>query len=334
MRACARCISAKTTPVTARFPPARGDDRLQAPSRANPSARSAIRSLGILEADVQAQARPAGVPSRRGARALGPRRNDQALEAAPAPAHAEQPHAVEHRVDRALRHRLQHDAEQSRCRRGSRASTARGRASAGQRRIEHLRTSGRARSQCAIASALAWCRASRTAACAGRAAQEAVVAATRVTPMSVHSRCSAGNVASLATIAPSSTSEWPPMYLVAACTDDVDAVVERAKAERRRPRVVERRRSAPRACATAAIAGMSCTSNVSEPGDSANTMRVFGRNACSIAGAEQRIVVARPRRRGAQVVVAEAARRAVDGVGDEHVVAGAGAARAAAASSP
>ena len=37
--------------------------------------------------------------------------------------------------------------------------------------------------------------------------------------MSVHSRCSGPKAASLATIAPSSTSEWPPMYFVAACTD-------------------------------------------------------------------------------------------------------------------
>jgi hypothetical protein len=35
--------------------------------------------------------------------------------------------------------------------------------------------------------------------------------------------------------------------------------------------------------ATAAIAGMSCTSNVSDPGDSAKTIRVFGRKSRSIA---------------------------------------------------
>ena len=35
--------------------------------------------------------------------------------------------------------------------------------------------------------------------------------------------------------------------------------------------------AAPRAGAAAAIAGTSCTSNESEPGDSTNTARVFGR---------------------------------------------------------
>jgi len=40
---------------------------------------------------------------------------------------------------------------------------------------------------------------------------------------------------------------------------------------------------APRPRATAAIAGMSWTSKVSEPGDSVNTARVFGWNSRSIA---------------------------------------------------
>ena len=40
---------------------------------------------------------------------------------------------------------------------------------------------------------------------------------------------------------------------------------------------------APCAWATAAIAGMSWISKVSEPGDSVNTMRVFGRISASIA---------------------------------------------------
>ncbi len=38
-------------------------------------------------------------------------------------------------------------------------------------------------------------------------------------PVSVQNRCSAGNVAAFAITAPSSTSEWPPMYFVAACTE-------------------------------------------------------------------------------------------------------------------
>ena len=85
-----------------------------AASRANPCARSAIRSSGILEADREAQARPAGIPLRGGLHALRIDRDDQALEPAPAPAHAEEAHAVEHRVDARLRDRLEHDGEQSR----------------------------------------------------------------------------------------------------------------------------------------------------------------------------------------------------------------------------
>ena len=50
--------------------------------------------------------------------------------------------------------------------------------------------------------------------------------------------------------------------------------------------------------------------------------------------AQQRIVVADLDAEARQVVVAEAARRAVDGIGDEHVIARRAAARAAAASSP
>ena len=57
----------------------------------------------------------------------------------------------------------------------------------------------------------------------------------------------------------------------------VDAAAMRREEERRRPSVVVMTQ-APRACATSAIAGTSCTSSDSEPGDSRNTARVLERN--------------------------------------------------------
>ena len=72
------------------------------------------------------------------------------------------------------------------------------------------------------------------------------------------------------------------MYLVAACTDDVDAVIERAKAERRRPRVVEDdERAAP-------VRDLGDRGNVlhlerQRSGRLGEHERVFGRNSRSIA---------------------------------------------------
>src|SRR5499426_2587247 len=68
--------------------------------------------VDVLEADVQAHRRPAWRPFRRRADAGAVEWNGQALEAAPRRAHAEQAELVEERVDRALRDRFEHDAEQ------------------------------------------------------------------------------------------------------------------------------------------------------------------------------------------------------------------------------
>ena len=68
---------------------------------------------------------------------------------------------------------------------------------------------------------------------------------------------------------------------------------------------------------------MSCTSNVSEPGDSVKTMRVFGAELALDRGARERIVVAHLDAEARQMSVAEPPRRSVDRVGDEDVVAGA-----------
>ena len=79
-----------------------------------PCSRSAMRSAGVLQPDMQPQERPVGRP--RPGRAHGPRidRQDQALVAAPGGAHAEEAHAVEHGVHRRLGKRLQQDREQAR----------------------------------------------------------------------------------------------------------------------------------------------------------------------------------------------------------------------------
>src|SRR5262245_18078727 len=71
--------------------------------------------VDVLEADVQAHRRSARRPSRRRADAGAVERYGQALEAAPRRADAEQAKLVEERVDRDLRHRLEHDAERSAC---------------------------------------------------------------------------------------------------------------------------------------------------------------------------------------------------------------------------
>ena len=91
----------------------------------------------VLEPDGKPQARPARVPRRGRLHALRIDRDDEALEAAPAPAHAEEAHAIEHRVDARLRDRLQHDGEQP----GGADEVALPElvaARAGQRRIDHL----------------------------------------------------------------------------------------------------------------------------------------------------------------------------------------------------
>ena len=68
------------------------------------------------------------------------------------------------------------------------------------------------------------------------------------------------------------------MYLVAACTD-TSTPCSNARKPSGVAQVLSRTTRAPRSCAACAIAGTSCTSNVSDPGDSTKTTLVFGRNA-------------------------------------------------------
>src|SRR5260221_10837310 len=70
--------------------------------------------VDILETGMDAQGRAIAAPGLRGAQGLRVGGDDQALEAAPRKTHAEELHTVEHRLERRLRARLQHDSEQPR----------------------------------------------------------------------------------------------------------------------------------------------------------------------------------------------------------------------------
>src|SRR4051812_36925389 len=67
----------------------------------------------MLQPDVEPQRRALRRPSGRGAIVGAVELDDQAFEAAPGIAHAEQFYGVEQRVDGLLRGRLEHDAEQA-----------------------------------------------------------------------------------------------------------------------------------------------------------------------------------------------------------------------------
>ena len=278
----------------------------------------------ILEADVQAQAGPARRPSAsRCARVSGADRDDQALEAAPAPAHAEQ-----RACRRASRRCAPSPPAAARRRRARRAGevalpqlvAARARAAPG--RCTSLHLGPRRAASCATSQRARLVprepRRQRAQAAQARGSSRRCDA---VTPMSVHSRCSAGASRSLVEDQPQQHVGVPADVLGRRVHRDVDAMVERRGSRTASPSVLSITTRAPCACATSAIAGMSCTSKVSEPGDSVNTMRVLGRNSRSMPAPTQRIVVAHVDAEARQVQVAEAARRPVDRVGDQHVVA-------------
>src|SRR4029077_1074331 len=69
--------------------------------------------IDVLEPDMQPHGRPARHPLRRCADAGAVDWNGQAREAAPRRADAEETERVDERVDRALRDRLEHDAEEA-----------------------------------------------------------------------------------------------------------------------------------------------------------------------------------------------------------------------------
>jgi hypothetical protein len=84
--------------------------------------------------------------------------------------------------------------------------------------------------------------------------------------------------ASVVVIVPSITSACPPMYLVAAM---IETSTPSAKAGRKYgvAQLLSITTVTPAARAAAAIAGTSCTSNVSDPGDSRKTTFVSGRKS-------------------------------------------------------
>ena len=152
---------------------------------------------------------------------------------------------------RSLRDRLQHHAEQSATRRVKsrfHSSCPRAPGSAGYSTSRDLgpRRAATARSR----SALAWWRASRTASVRRprRPRKQSSVRRgdAHVGPQPVQRRDASPRCA---TITPSSTSEWPPMYLVAACTD-TSTPWSNARKPSGVAHVLSRITSAPRACAT------------------------------------------------------------------------------------
>jgi hypothetical protein len=143
------------------------------------------------------------------------------------------------------------------------------------------------------------------------------------TPMSVHSRCIGSAVASLHTITPSSTSEWPPMYLVAACTD-----TSTPWSNARKPSGVAQElsstTSAPCRCADLAIAGHVLDVERQRAGRLGEHDARVRRHVLLDAGAGQRIVERDLDAVARQRVRREPARRPVDRVGDQHAIAGPG----------
>ena len=121
-------------------------------------------------------------------------------------------------------------------------------------------------------------------------------------------------------MAPSIASAWPTIYLVAAWIDTsapwANDLKKSAVAQ-----VLSSTTSAPAACAAAAMAGMSCTSKVWEPGNSVNTSLVFSDQVLN-AGAYAGVVIGGLDAQPLQHVVAKAARGAIDAIADEHLVTG------------
>ena len=89
------------------------------------------------------------------------------------------------------------------------------------------------------------------------------------------------SVSRVVTATPSIRSECPERYFVAAwiATSTPWPIALKKSGE---AQVLSITTFAPRAWAAAAIAGMSCTSKVSEHGDSTYTTRVFGRMSCAM----------------------------------------------------
>ena len=114
-----------------------------------------------------------------------------------------------------------------------------------------------------------------------------------------------------------------PADIFAAGLDrEVDAFFQRAEIERARPGIVHQHDRAARRARPLAIAGTSCTSNDSEPGDSTEHRAGIRLHQRGDAAADQRIEIGRGDARAVEHGVAEIARRPIDIVGDQHMVAG------------
>ena len=132
---------------------------------------------------------------------------------------------------------------------------------------------------------------------------------------------SSGQALALAEMVPNMMSEWPPIYLVAGLHADVDALIERAMIQRRRPGVVVDDERAAR---------------MRDRGDRGNVGHLEGLRArrfdqhrpgvgleqAGDAGADQRIEIAGLDAVAGEHAVAEIARRPVGVVADQQMVAG------------
>ena len=144
-------------------------------SRSKPALEIGDEIVHVLEPGMEAQHRPVA-PRHRGAQPLGMDRQDQALEPAPARAHAEKLHAVEHGGDAAAWRcpRCSTTAKRPLAPVKSRRHSA-WPGSSGRPGWSTRSTSGRSASQRASASPCAWCCRSRTPARAQAAQRQVAI---------------------------------------------------------------------------------------------------------------------------------------------------------------
>ena len=266
---------------------------------AKPRSRSAIRSVTSSSPIWKRIAGPPGAQrSRCGTREV--ERDGEALEAAPGGADAEQRQRVEERDSPRPAARLEHDAEQP-ARAGEVALPDRVAGIALERRMQHARDLGplrepardlRGRTPGAARAAPPWC--------AGRAGRDTCRRGRRTGRKADVYSCSALAVAALAETVPSITSEWPPIYLVPDMIDEVDALVERAEIERASPRYCPSARARPWRARPPRSPGRPASRRTASPATRRTRRACCGCDQVGDAGADQRIVIGRRRRRSAR----------------------------------
>ena len=247
--------------------------------------------------------------------------------AAPAAAHAEQLHAVEHGRDGLLRGRAcSTTPNRPEAPRKSRFQSA-WPGSLGQGRVEHARDLGPLLRASAPASApvcAGGAPAGRARVRRPRRREVAVVGRGAVAELARSPRCTGSQVASCVRDDAHHQRRngrrytWSPPG--SRCRRRASSGLKNSGVAQVLSIIDEARRAR---CAAAAIAGTSCISKVSEPGALDEDQPGVGADQRGDAGADQRVVEGRlDAEARCSVPVAEAARRAVDGVDHQQVVAG------------